>query len=308
MNKKVLNAAIAKLADDFDAIEWDRRKVGNSLVQMWPGRSDEEIMICVFRGSDIHEPFHRQDFFFLNYAYKGDYGAISEKYDNHITVKENSCYIGRPNADYAIYGHNNEEVIIIGVLIQKESFLKNYFSILAADSGMFRFFLTQDIGSFEDEYLQLDFDRDSMIRNLLEWMVIKYAEKKEETQQILRPMTVSLLLEIAGQRRKSRKEVLSDRISDQFVRYIEDHFDHVTLADIAAHFSYHPNYVSTVLTKETGKSFSAHVLEQRMARARILLQNTTLSVADIAEMLGYSNTSNFHKAYKEYYGTTPRES
>jgi len=308
MNRKVLNAAIAELADDFDAIEWDRRKVGNSLVQMWPGRSDEEIMICVFRGSDIHEPFHRQDFFFLNYAYKGDYGAISEKYDNHITVKENSCYIGRPNADYAIYGHNNEEVIIIGVLIQKESFLKNYFSILAADSEMFRFFLTQDIGSFEDEYLQLDFDRDSMIRNLLEWMVIKYAEKKEETHQILRPMTVSLLLEIAGQRRKSRKEVLSDRISDQFVRYIEDHFDHVTLADIAAHFSYHPNYVSTVLTKETGKSFSAHVLEQRMARAQILLQNTTLSVADIAEMLGYSNTSNFHKAYKEYYGTTPRES
>jgi len=308
MNRKKLNAAIAELADDFDAIEWDRRKVGNSLVQMWPGRSDEEIMICVFRGADIHEPFHRQDFFFLNYAYKGDYGAISEKYDNHITVKENSCYIGRPNADYAIYGHNNEEVIIIGVLIQKESFLKNYFSILAADSEMFRFFLTQDIGGFEDEYLQLDFDRDSMIRNLLEWMVIKYAEKTEETHQILRPMTVSLLLEIAGQRRKSRKEVLSDRISDQFVRYIEDHFDHVTLADIATHFSYHPNYVSTVLTKETGKSFSAHVLEQRMARARILLQNTTLSVADIAEMLGYSNTSNFHKAYKEYYGTTPRES
>jgi len=308
MNRKLLNDAIGELADDFDAIEWDRRKIGDHLLEMWPGEPDEEVKICVCKRTDIHEPFHRQDFFFLNYAYKGDYGAISEKYDNHITVKENSCYIGRPNADYAIYGHNNEEVIIIGVLIQRESFLKNYFSILAADSEMFRFFLTQDIGSFEDEYLRLDFDKDSMIRNLLEWMVIKYAEKKEETQQILRPMTVSLLLEIAGQRRKSRQDMNGGKISDRFVRYIEDHFDHVTLSDIAAHFSYHPNYVSTLLTKETGKSFSTLVLEQRMARARILLQNTKLSVADIADMLGYSNTSNFHKVYKEYYGTTPRRS
>lgn len=37
---------------------------------------------------------------------------------------------------------------------------------------------------------------------------------------------------------------------------MSEHFDSVTLKDIAKHFSYHPNYVSTLLHRELGKSFS----------------------------------------------------
>ena len=37
----------------------------------WPGLPEEEIMICVHKGNQIHEMFHRQDFFFFNYALRG---------------------------------------------------------------------------------------------------------------------------------------------------------------------------------------------------------------------------------------------
>ena len=47
--------------------------------------------------------------------------------------------------------------------------------------------------------------------------------------------------------------------------------------------------------------------QQRMERALILLNGTTLSIEEIAAMLGYSNHSNFYKAFKEYYGTTPKD-
>ena len=86
-----------------------------------------------------------------------------------------------------------------------------------------------------------------------------------------------------------------------------DHSDVVTLKDIAAHFSYHPNYISALLHKETGRKFTEILLEKRMERAVLLLKNTPLSVEEITVMLGYSNTSNFYKAFREYYGTTPRE-
>ena len=81
----------------------------------------------------------------------------------------------------------------------------------------------------------------------------------------------------------------------------------VKLKDIAAHFSYHPNYISALLHKEFGKTFSEIVLEKRMDRAAILLTGTTLSIDEIAVMLGYSNTSNFYKAFRLYYQTSPRE-
>lgn len=44
-----------------------------------------------------------------------------------------------------------------------------------------------------------------------------------------------------------------------------------------------------------------------MKRAVILLKETDLSVEEISLMLGYSNSSNFYKAFKEYYHLTPRE-
>ena len=44
-----------------------------------------------------------------------------------------------------------------------------------------------------------------------------------------------------------------------------------------------------------------------MDRAAILLKSTSLSVEEISLMLGYSNSSNFHKAFREFYHCSPRE-
>ena len=65
--------------------------------------------------------------------------------------------------------------------------------------------------------------------------------------------------------------------------------------------------VSMLLPKETGKTFSQLQLERRMERAVPLLQNTMLSIEEIAAMLGYSNSSNFYKAFKSYFHTSPRD-
>lgn len=81
----------------------------------------------------------------------------------------------------------------------------------------------------------------------------------------------------------------------------------VTLKQVAAHFAYHPNYISGLLRKQTGRSFSEILLDLRMRRAALLLQNSTLSVEEIAELLGYRDKSNFHKAFRTHFGCTPRE-
>ena len=83
-------------------------------------------MICVFKGKQIQEPFHRQDFFFINYAYKNSYQALSEKNNNLITINEKECYIGQPYSGYALRADSNEDVVIIGVLIRKDSFFREY--------------------------------------------------------------------------------------------------------------------------------------------------------------------------------------
>ena len=69
---------------------------------------------------------------------------------------------------------------------------------------------------------------------------------------------------------------------------------------------YHPNYISSYLHKKTGRTFSELLLEKRMEKARLLLENTELTIEVIADMLGYSNASNFYKAFHSNFHTSPR--
>ena len=65
-------------------------------MSQWQGDPEDDIMIVAFKGRHISEPFHRQEFFFIDYAYHLDYNALSSKYNNLITVREGDCYIGQP--------------------------------------------------------------------------------------------------------------------------------------------------------------------------------------------------------------------
>ena len=172
---------------------------------------------------------------------------------------------------------------------------------------MFRFFLSPQTYRFSDQFIHLSFEKTSPVRTLLELMVIEYADKKEDTQLILKPMVLALFMHIVRRYRLEKTVPSESPLAEQIVRFISSHPESVTLKEIASHFSYHPNYVSTLLHRELGKTFSEIILETRMDRAVILLRATTLSVEDISSMLGYSNTSNFYKAFREYYGTSPRE-
>lgn len=311
MKSELLEESIIKLGKDFDEIEWKYLKIEpgdkREKTQLWPGRDDEDVMICVYKGKEMLELFHRQNFFFFNFAYQGDYSALSYLNNNRITIHENECYIGQPYAGYSINDSSEEEKIIVGVLIQTEAFFKTFFHVLSSDKHLFEFFLNPQINEFSEEYIQLKFEDTFSVRNLLELMIVEYAHQKDDTQAILRPLTLALLMEVARDYKKSAPQEGKLSLAEQIVKYIGENFDHCSLQDIASHFSYHPNYLSGLLAKELGKTFSEILLEQRMERAVALMQGTTLPNSEIAALLGYSNSSNFYKAFREYYGIPPRE-
>ena len=310
MNKPLLSA-IEKLGHDWSNLNWDFRDFEidgtKDKMSQWQGDPNDDIMIVVFKGKHISEPFHRQDFFFIDYAYHLDYNALSAKFDNLITVREGDCYIGQPFSGYALRGDSEkEDIVMIGVHIKKDTFFREYLPALSLDANMFRFFLVPQTNKFSDEYIHLSFEKASPVRALFEIMVMEYADKKEDTQHILKPMVLSLFLYIMRQYRLEHDAATGDTIEERIVQFINSHPEPVTLKDVADHFSYHPNYVSSLLSKKLGKKFSDIVLENRMDRAAILLRGTTLSIEEISAMLGYSDTSNFYKAFREHYGGSPR--
>ncbi len=310
MGIHLLDSAINKLKDEFQNLNWTYydfiHEAENEKKYKWPGILEEEIMLTVHKSNGKHELFHRHDFFYFNYTYKGQYNSLSCKYDNMITIKEGELYAGQPFAGHALCVLDNQEVIIIGVLIQKEVFFRSFLPMLSSNSNLFNFFLDPVTKNYTDEFIHFKIKDDCNIKALLEMMVIEYASKQEDTQSILKSLALAFLMQIARQYAFTNKKLPTESISEQMVQYISENFNSITLDKLAKKFYYHPNYISNLLTKEIGKSFSEILLEQRMERALILLKGSTLSIEEIANILGYANNSSFYRAFKEYYHATPR--
>lgn len=106
MKGRMLSDAIEKLAREFPHLHWDFRlepvSEKTEFISQWLGEPDEEVMVCAFKGNHIQERFHRQSFFFINFAYYGDYEAVSAKYDHKLLMKEGDCYVGQPYSGYAL--------------------------------------------------------------------------------------------------------------------------------------------------------------------------------------------------------------
>lgn len=66
-------------------------------------------------------------------------------------------------------------------------------------------------------------------------------------------------------------------------------------------------YLSTLFKKETGKKFSSYLQEVRLEKSRNLLQNSKLTIGEIADEAGFFDSAHYSRAFKEHYGCSPLE-
>ncbi len=90
--------------------------------------------------------------------------------------------------------------------------------------------------------------------------------------------------------------------------FIEENYSRdISLESISKSLHLHPNYFSTVFKAETGKSFREYRLNYLVEKAKELLAQEDMSIAEIAEHLGYQETSHFIRAFKNNTGSTPSQ-
>ena len=307
MSRKLFADSVAILQERFPLLDWTLHDApdGRGPMYRWPGPAWEEIIVCAHRSDGISEPLHSHDFFFFNYTYRGAYESLSERPDRRVAIGEGEIYAGQPAARHALLAHDDRETVIIGLLIQKQTFFHALLPLLTAGFAHFDFLLGPAAGREDDAVLHFKVGRRCLIHSMIENMVIEYAHPRPDTQSVLKPMALAFLLMAA--RYAPEPASARDRLCDRMTRYIAAHVDTVTLQDMAAHFSYHPNYISGILARETGERFTEIRTRLRLEKAVVLLERSTLSVEEIARLLGYQNPSNFYRDFKKRHGISPRE-
>lgn len=122
----------------------------------------------------------------------------------------------------------------------------------------------------------------------------------EESASIL-----SEILDAVSQLERNTRQSCQDIVT-VVQAYILDHLDKaLNLEEIANLVHLHPVYLSKYYKQETGENLSSFLLAQRMKKAAQLLQESTLHIVDISQMVGYKKSQHFIKLFKEQYGITP---
>ena len=98
-----------------------------------------------------------------------------------------------------------------------------------------------------------------------------------------------------------------EQIIETAQAYIRAHYANATLEDVAAAVHLNPYYFSSLYKQKTGENLSEFHTRIRMETAVVMLDDISLRISDIANMLGYSNPNSFSRTFRAYYAMSPRE-
>ncbi|WP_294138306.1 AraC family transcriptional regulator [Sphingomonas sp.] len=92
----------------------------------------------------------------------------------------------------------------------------------------------------------------------------------------------------------------------QIMNDIQTHPEHEhSLEALSAQAGLTPSHFCRVFKRATGATPHQYVMKARLDRARDLLGQSDLSVAQVAEMTGFTSQSHFTRAFRQYAGHTP---
>lgn len=90
--------------------------------------------------------------------------------------------------------------------------------------------------------------------------------------------------------------------------FIEEHYhEPISLRDVASAVYLTPGHLTTIVRRKTGRTVLGWIGERRMAEARRLLVESSLSIEEIGRQVGFNDPGYFVRSFKRAHGATPRD-
>ena len=112
------------------------------------------------------------------------------------------------------------------------------------------------------------------------------------------------LCEVLRSEHKNYKRRLIENVTD----YIRKNLSRrLTLNEVAAAFSFSPNYLSQLFAKYAEHGFVETITHEKISAAKAMLADGQWKIYEIAEKLGYESAFYFSRVFKKEVGVSPRE-
>ena len=128
-------------------------------------------------------------------------------------------------------------------------------------------------------------------------------------------LAISVIRDHSSLGRKATREVagehaggLSRRALKRAIDYVGDNLANkdLTLAEVAGAAHMSPYHFSRLFKESTGLAPHQYVIERRVQRAKELLSNTDLPIAEVALLCGFAHQSHLNRHFKRLLGVNPK--
>lgn len=266
------------------------------------------VNVHTLRSNSPNRELHGHDFFEMTYVVRGTCIQTIDNGEPEIFTPGIFC-IMNPNARHNLYVEHEED-LAINILLKQSLFNSTFWSMLEQKRDLGRFFMSYFVSqNATSDYLKYDTNQSPEVEASLEKICREYLDRRPYSSTIIRCMLIIFFTEVV---RSSELLLAQWQFEDQAAARIMDIFQYLsrnyataTLASTAAHFHYHPNYLSAFIRKHTGKTFRQILNDIKFAEANYYLTNTSMPIKDVSEKLGFTQLCNFYEFVRKNFHTTP---
>lgn len=147
------------------------------------------------------------------------------------------------------------------------------------------------------------------IKNIFDAMYSSPSDLQLSYQKI---KAVELILELyCLELNKEKKPITYKAKQIEIIKAIHDRLcnnmaNRISIEALSHEYPINSTTMKVLFKYVYGKSIAAHINEHRMERAGELLTSSSLSIAQIASLVGYSSQSKFSAAFQKYFKMNPR--
>lgn len=255
----------------------------------------------------IDFPKHKHNYVEMVYMCSGSSTHIINGKDK-VTLVENDLLILNQHAIQEIQACEDDDVAVNFIILPQ--FFEKSITMLEKENVL-RDFLISTLSSNNSESSYLHFSTKDLlpVKNLLENMIWSLYQSTS-TANTINQTTMGLLFMNLSQFVDKIDVKTSNSFEQNMIfsilKYIETNYKNGTLSEISEQLNEPTYFVSRLLKKHTGKNFKELLQERKLQQASYWLKESTMTIDDIIEAVGYKNSSFFYNNFKEKYGCSPK--
>lgn len=256
-------------------------------------------------------PRHRHDYIEMIYMCSGKTRHIING-EKRVELTEGNLLFFNQFSYHEIEAAGEGDIAVNFII--KPEFFDVAFDMME-EENILRKFLVSTLCNDREETTYLMFDVADIlpVQNLIENLVWSVVNKQSNNRNINQTTMGLLFLQLMNYLDRlvsddsNTGNVLENKISFETLKYVEEHYKDGTLKELASLLNMSTYSLSRHIKQATGYNFTELMQIKRFNKAVKLLTETTLSVAEIINAVGYDNTSYFFRSFKNKYGVSPKK-